>query len=107
MTKTEALQVMGLKEGYSEEELKKRYRELIKKWHPDINPSPEAEAMTQRINEAQTLLKADVGKCVSSEDMPFMHSSFFDIKRMFKTETGSEGLNFKHNSFFDIACTNI
>ncbi len=36
--------------------LKKVYRKLVGKWHPDRNKSPGALAKTQRINAAYTLL---------------------------------------------------
>lgn len=49
-------EVLGLKDGASEEEVKKAYRELVKKYHPDqyqSNPLSElAEDKLREINEA-------------------------------------------------------
>jgi hypothetical protein len=38
-----AYKVFGLDHGASEEEIRKRYRELVKKYHPDVNKNPRAE----------------------------------------------------------------
>jgi len=38
-----AYKVFGLDPGASEEEIRKRYRELVKKFHPDVNKDPRAE----------------------------------------------------------------
>jgi DnaJ-class molecular chaperone len=38
-----AYKVFGLNPGASEEDIRKRYRELVKKFHPDVNKSPRAE----------------------------------------------------------------
>jgi hypothetical protein len=37
-----AYKVFGLDPGASEEEIRKRYRELVKKFHPDVNKDPRA-----------------------------------------------------------------
>ena len=34
--------ILGVDKSVSSEELKRVYRNLCKKWHPDINKSPEA-----------------------------------------------------------------
>lgn len=39
------------KDGLNEEELKKEYRRLAKKYHPDINHDPDAEEKMKEINE--------------------------------------------------------
>ena len=35
--------VLGLSRGASDDEVKAAYKKLAKKYHPDINPSAEAE----------------------------------------------------------------
>lgn len=52
--------VLGLSPGASIEDVKKRYKELAKKYHPDLNPDdPEAENKFKIINEAADILKDD------------------------------------------------
>ncbi|XP_034028304.1 dnaJ homolog subfamily C member 22 [Thalassophryne amazonica] len=52
----EALQVLSLEAEASLEEITHSYRELAKTWHPDHNPSKDAETMFVKINEAYDLL---------------------------------------------------
>ena len=45
--------VLGVSQNASEEEIKKAYRTLAKKYHPDVNNgSPQAEARMKEVNEA-------------------------------------------------------
>jgi hypothetical protein len=48
--------VLGLNPGASLEDVNTAFRELSKKWHPDVNPSPEAEEKFKKINEAREIL---------------------------------------------------
>lgn len=52
-----AWKILGLEEGASKEEIKKAYRRLAKKYHPDRNKSLEAEEMFKRVNWAYGYLK--------------------------------------------------
>jgi len=56
----EAYKVLGIKEGADEEEIKRAYRELVKKYHPDQyrdNPLAKlAEEKLREINEAYEVL---------------------------------------------------
>jgi len=50
-------EILGVTPESSEEEIKKAYRSLSKKYHPDLNPNnPEAEAKMKEISEAYTVL---------------------------------------------------
>jgi len=52
-----ALELMNLTFPYSAEDLKQRYRNLAKQWHPDLNPAdPNAEAQMKALNRAAELL---------------------------------------------------
>lgn len=58
-------EVLGLKDGASIEEVKKAYRELVKKYHPDRymdNPLSElAEEKLREINEAYDYIIKNAG----------------------------------------------
>ncbi len=49
--------VLGVEKNASESEIKKAYRKLARKYHPDINPNDkDAERMFKQINEANQVL---------------------------------------------------
>jgi curved DNA-binding protein len=49
--------ILGVDRGASEQEIKKAYRKLARKFHPDINPGDkQAEAKFKEINEANDVL---------------------------------------------------
>jgi hypothetical protein len=44
--------ILGVSRSASKEEIKKAYRRLAMKWHPDHNPSPDAKQKFIQINDA-------------------------------------------------------
>ena len=56
-TKRDYYEVLGLSKGADDNAIKKAYRQLAKKYHPDMNPGDkEAEKKFKEINEAYAVL---------------------------------------------------
>ena len=53
--------ILGVSKSASGDEIKKAYRKLAQKYHPDVNKTPEAEARFKEITEAYAIL-SDAGK---------------------------------------------
>ena len=56
MAKRDYYEVLGVSRDASEEEIKKAYRRLARKYHPDVNKSEGAEERFKEINEAYAVL---------------------------------------------------
>ena len=54
--KRDYYEVLGLSKGASDEEIKRAYRKMAKKYHPDINKEPGAEEKFKEVNEAYGVL---------------------------------------------------
>ncbi|MBR4399815.1 MAG: J domain-containing protein [Aeriscardovia sp.] len=47
---------LGVSQDAGEEEIGKAYKELARKYHPDVNPDPEAAVKFKQITEAYDVL---------------------------------------------------
>lgn len=50
-------ETLGLDRNASEDEIRKAYRKLSKKYHPDLNKAPDAEKKFKEVNDAYDILK--------------------------------------------------
>ena len=51
-----ARKLLGIPKNGTAEDVKKKYKDMAKTWHPDINKGEEAHAKMQEINKAFALL---------------------------------------------------
>ena len=58
MQKQEAFKILGCDESTSEDDVKKKYRDLCKRFHPDVNKDPGATDQFKKINEAYQTYQA-------------------------------------------------
>lgn len=68
--KRDYYEVLGLSKGASDDEIKKAFRRLAKKYHPDMNKEPGAEEKFKEVNEAYEVL-SDPQKKASYDQFGF------------------------------------
>ncbi|RZT04434.1 curved DNA-binding protein [Duganella sp. CF402] len=61
-------QTLGVAKTASEEDIKKAYRKLVRKYHPDVSKEADAQKKTQEINEAYGVL-GDAEKRAAYDDL--------------------------------------
>ena len=73
MAKRDYYEVLGLSKGTSEKDIKKAYRRLAMKHHPDRNPGDEAAEEIQEASEAAEVLLDDEKRAAYDQ---FGHAAF-------------------------------
>lgn len=75
LLKSDALQIMGLKEGYSDAELKGQFRRLAKKTHPDMGGN---DTRFREVKEAYDLLR----KGGMGVNMHYTHETLIRVRKV-------------------------
>ena len=57
MSIDQAKEFFDLDDNFTKQKLTRKYREMCKKYHPDVNHENNAEEMMQKINKSYDLLK--------------------------------------------------
>ena len=86
--------VLGVKKDASEKEIKKAYRKLARKYHPDVNPgNKEAEKKFVQINEANEVLSnPENRKKYDKYGKDWMHAEEFEkAKQQRRQYSGRQG----------------
>lgn len=89
MKLSEAFQTLGIPESSSQDEIKKAYRNLTKRFHPDVCKEPDAESKFKKINEAYSKIQ----KGPDHEDQQQFNPYSFNVN-----VNGFQGFNF-HDFF--------
>ena len=85
-------ETLGIKENASADEIKKAYRKLARKYHPDINKDPEAQEKFKEINAAYEVLSDPEKKAQYDQfgDQMFGGQNFSDFARSQGTDVDLE-----------------
>src|ERR1700742_535466 len=90
MAYTDYYKILGIPKTASEEDVKKAYRKLARKLHPDLNPNDkEANKKFQQINEANEVLSdPEKRKKYDQYGKDWVHAEAFEKAQQ---ESGGQG----------------
>jgi molecular chaperone DnaJ len=105
MNITQAYETLELQPGASEEEVKKQFKKLAAKYHPDINKEPGSEQKSKDISEAYNFIKNYNPNDIPMDD--FAVNNINDFFEFFTNKTGFGGSfhrsgSFKHTKLAEI-----
>lgn len=74
--------VLGLRQGASDDDIRKAYRKKAMEYHPDRNPSPDAQEMFIRITEAYEYLTTHpYRRNITEEEVRANYQAWVDYRR--------------------------
>ena len=105
MTNKDYYKILGVDKKATKEEIKKAYKKLAKKYHPDLNKEADAEQKFKEINEAAAVLADDEKRSrydqFGTADSPFGGGQGgFDFSDFMNRQGGSFDFDSIFESFF-------
>lgn len=101
-------QVLGVDRSASADEIKKAFRRLARKHHPDINPAPDSAARMQALNEAYEVLRDDEKRAAydhvghgAQDGQPFQPPPGWNSGFEFSGAPAGSGGDGDHSAFFE------
>lgn len=101
-------QVLGVERSASAAAIKKAFRRLARKHHPDINPAPDGAARMQALNEAYEVLRDDERRAAYDQvgkgpppGQPFKPPPGWNSGFEFSGGPGSTADDSGHSAFFE------
>ena len=89
MSSSNYYETLGVGKDASESDIKKAYRALSLKWHPDRNTSPEAQSKFQEIGEAYETLSDSGKRAEYNDELDGVHRNpFFRMNSMAEPDIG-------------------
>ena len=83
--------ILGISKGATDDEIKKAYRKMAVKWHPDKNKSPEAEEKFKDIAMAYEVLKDKKKRDIYGEFLVYFYIEYCSFQLL--DQFGESGLN--------------
>src|SRR5689334_517235 len=95
--------ILGIDKNASQDDIKKAYRKLARKHHPDLNPNDkEAHKKFQQINEANEVLSdPEKRKKYDQYGKDWQHAEQFEQARQSRRHAGGPQQEFYSESFGD------
>jgi hypothetical protein len=72
-------QILGVRRGAGEAEIRRAYRVLVQQLHPDVNPDPAAHELIKEVNEAYDVLSDPVKKQEYDYRLESPYASVFNV----------------------------
>src|SRR5690606_38378873 len=91
-------EVLGVQRGAGKDEIKKAFRGLARKYHPDVGTEPDAESRFKEINEASEVLSDDEKRAHYDR---FGHEGVCGADRCFGGAAGFSGFAKIFEEFFN------
>ena len=93
--------ILGVDKNASQEDIKKAYRKLARKYHPDLNPNnKEAHKTFQQINEANEVLSdPENRKKYDQYGENWKHAEEFEKARQAQGQSAQGGYDFRGSNF--------